>query len=241
MAEFELTEERIKSLRVYVGILYRDKFCLRHEPFEDIYQTALLHIVETQSDEGVGSWLVWSHMKYKEFYNYNYPTLFSQLKPEENTKGFDNFIDSLAPVYDPYDEDPEDDHKVIYDLSEKLYDKREDLREGFMHYCFGEDTDLLDINRRMNIRRKVFKMRFFILKELYNSGFLSFEVYTKYLKLANELQELPKLAKHLLMTSECISNRKSRAKNIDKVLTRKREYYKRKKQARLNSAKEQQQ
>ena len=61
----------------------------------------------------------------------------------------------------------------------------------------------------------------------------------KYLKLANELQVMPKLPKVLNMSSECISNRKSRAKNIDKVLARKREYYKRKKQARLNSAKEQ--
>lgn len=232
----ELTEEKLLGLRKLVSVCYRNNPILHNEPFEDVYQTAILHVVETHSDLFLSTWLVYHYLHPKEYYDYNYPALFSNFKSEDDTKNPEVFLGSS---FNPYDEDTEGDHKVIYDLSEKLYEKREDLREGFTHYCFGEDSDLLNISRRNNIRLKVFRYRFVILEKLFNSGFLSLEVYTKYLKLANELQELPKLPKVLNMSSECICNRKSMAKNRDKVLARKREYYKRKQQARLNSAKEQ--
>ena len=241
MAEFELTDEKLLGLRKLVSVCYSNIFSLRNEPFEDVYQTALLHVVETQTDFNLSTWLFYNSKRPKEYYDYNYPALFADFRTEEDTKDPDHFVESLAPIYDPYDEDLDDDYKVIYYLGEILYKKREDLREGFMHYCFGEESDILTSVERGNIRRKLFNKRFLVLKELFESGYLSFEVYTKYLKLANEIQKLPKLSKNLSITSESIKNRKSYYANRDKRLAYQREYNKNNKQARLDSAKEQQQ
>lgn len=242
MEGFELTEERIKDLRKYVGCLYRDQACLRMSaPFEDIFQTAMLHVIETKSDEGLSSWLIWQHMKVKEYYEYNNPILFSKLAPtsdKDDKQDTDNFIESLAPAYEPYDEEIEAEHKVIYDLSEELYKKREDKRLMFLSYCFGEKTDGLDFNERTAIRRKVFNNRKFIIDELYKSGSLSFDDYEYYFNLSEELQKLPNLAKHLKMTTECVNNRKCAEAHREKRLAAKRAYNNKIKQARLNSAKE---
>ena len=229
-----MTEEEVCNIQAYAATVYRRSpgawYC-RYDSMEDFIQSFLLCALEHEksSKAYIFHALKYSLMSPPESVPYKIESMahFSDLIPAGKEFNVE-YIENLAGLAVEDDFDTMKGIGVDY-AAKYLYPKNQKGYQLFLDHMYGMSCGGA---KNRNIRERAYNNRYYLLKILYETGFLCPRDYKRYKAIADEMTEPAKAVKVLSMSSTAVQCRKYYEKNKDYFAAKAKAWHSRQKAGR---------